>query len=279
MSPKFIKLSSLFVATLLASNVFAQQPAGEIKDTETVHTEASAREAISSAQVALPASVTGAAVYLGALSAAPAGTGKRVPVVVFMHGSSGLALKAIGEWQQWLAGIGIASIAPNSFALPKRLTYKSPIDKAVYEKIHALRLSEVTLAARALPDLPWTDASRTVLAGTSEGAVPVARYTGTEFLGRILMAWSCEDNYFVQNHKTALPDDKPVLNIISSVDPFFSATNSWIGNPSAQGHCAAALKNNKQASVLLIPGAPHTLMNLPQARAAAEAFLRDLLKP
>jgi dienelactone hydrolase len=274
-----MKLSALLLTTLFASSVFAQQPAGEIKDTETEHTEASARAAISGAQIALPASVTGAAVYLGALSAAPAGTGKRVPVVVLMHGSSGLALKAIGEWQQWLAGIGIASIAPDSFALPKRLTYKSPIDKAVYEKIHALRVSEVTLAARALPALSWADASRAVLAGSSEGSVAVARYAGKEFQGRIVMAWSCEDNYFVQSHKTALPDDKPVLNIISSVDPFFSPSNTWLGNPTAQGHCAAALKNNKQASVLLIPGAPHTLMNLPQARASVEVFLRDLLKP
>jgi hypothetical protein len=57
----------------------------------------------------------------------------RVPVVVFLHGSSGLGLKAIGEWQQWLATLGVASIAPDSFALPDRLTYTSPVGKDVYE--------------------------------------------------------------------------------------------------------------------------------------------------
>ena len=31
----------------------------------------------------------------------------RAPVVVFLHGSSGLGLKAIGEWQLWLADLGI----------------------------------------------------------------------------------------------------------------------------------------------------------------------------
>ncbi len=274
-----MKIAALALSLFAALGAFAQQPAGEIKDTETEHTEASARAVISGAQIALPSNVTGGTAYFGALSAAPAGNGKRAPVVVFMHGSSGLSLKAIGEWQQWLASIGIASIAPDSFALPKRLTYKSPIDKTVYEKIHALRLTEVALTVKALPTLAWADVSRAVLAGSSEGAVPVARYAGNEFQARIVMAWSCEDNYFVQSHKTAMPDDKPVLNIISAVDPFFSPTNTWLGNPSAQGHCAAALKNNKQASIVLIPGAPHTLLNLPQARSAAEGFLREVLKP
>ena len=45
----------------------------------------------------------------------------------------------------------------------------------------------------------------------------------------------------------------------------------------AQGHCGAALADNKNATVVLIPGAPHTLLNLPAARHATEGFLRDLL--
>jgi len=62
-------------------------------------------------------------------------------VVVFLHGSSGLSLKVIAEWQAWLAGSGLASVAPDSFAPPDRLTYTAPIDKDAYEKIHALRQS------------------------------------------------------------------------------------------------------------------------------------------
>ena len=113
---------------------------------------------------------------------------------------------------------------------------------------------------------------------TSEGATAVARYTGREFAGRIIYSWSCEDNYFVQAHATALPDDRPVLNVMSSTDVFFSPSNSWLGNAMATGHCGAALKANKQASVVLIPGAPHTLMNLPAARHPTEGFLRDVLR-
>ena len=53
----------------------------------------------------------------GKFQDSPRTSGARVPVVVFMHGSSGLGLKAIGEWQQWLASLGWASLAPDSFAL------------------------------------------------------------------------------------------------------------------------------------------------------------------
>lgn len=274
-----LKFTLLIAALTLATGAWAQAPAGEVNGTQTSHTEASARDVVQGAQVALPASVTGGAVYLGLLRGAPTTTLSKAPVVVFMHGSSGLGLKAIGEWQQWLANMGIASLAPDSFAVPDRLTYKSPVDKAVYEKIHALRVSEIALAAQALKGLAWADTSRVVLAGTSEGAAAVARYTGNEFVGRIVFSWSCEDNYFVQTHKTALPDDKPVLNVISSTDPYFSPSNSWLGNPSAVGHCGTALKANKQSSVVLIPGAPHTLLNLPAARHPVEGFLKDILKP
>ena len=57
-----------------------------------------------------------------------------------------------------------------------------------------------------------------------------------------------------------------------------------VGHPSgasadAQGHCAAALKDNPKAAVLLVPNAPHTLLNLPAARHAVAGFLAPFLRP
>lgn len=283
MKPLLLRLPVLLLclgATLSPPLAWGQAtPQGEIKGSALVHTSASAQAVAQGAAVVLPASVTGGAVYVGSFRDAPKDVKARVPVVVFLHGSSGLALKAIGEWQLWLASRGVASFAPDSFGLPDRLTYKSPIDKDTYEKMHDLRLSEIGLALKAVQSAPWADTSRLVLAGTSEGAVPVARYAGTEFVGRILYSWSCENNYFVKTHGTALPTDRPVLNVMSATDVFFSPSNAWLGNAAARGHCGEALKDHKQASIVLIPGAPHTLLNLPAARHATAGFVADVLKP
>lgn len=257
-------------------------PAGEVKGNAWRHTPASARAAVEGAQVALPARVTGTTPFVGRWRDAPlppAGA-PRVPVVVFLHGSSGLALKAIEEWQRWLADRGVASVAPDSFALPDRLTYKSPVDKATYERIHALRASEVELARAAVASAPWADTARLLLAGTSEGAVAVARHAGPGFAGRMLYAWSCEDNYFVDAHRTAAAGTAPVLNVISTSDPFFSATNAWVGTAGAtRGHCGAVFAHNPQATVVLVGAAPHTLLNLPAARDATAAFLTQVVRP
>ena len=155
------------VWALAAPLSWAQAPAGETKGLALEHTAASSQAVIERAAVVLPAKATGAGVFTGLWKDAPTTVRERVPMVVFMHGSSGLGLKAIGEWQQWLAEQGIASVAPDSFALPDRLTYKSPISPDIYERIHALRLSEVSLATQALRQAPWADPQRWVLAGTS----------------------------------------------------------------------------------------------------------------
>ena len=269
--------NSVAFAQLSPATATSPVPVGEVKGSAIQHTPASAEGVVQRAAVVLPASATGAGVYVGTFADAPKEAKARVPVVVFLHGSSGLGLKAIGEWQLWLASLGVASIAPDSFALPDRLTYTSPVNKNVYEKIHALRASEIPLALKALGSVAWADTSRMVLAGASEGGPAVARYSGNEFAGRMLYSWSCENNYFVQEHLTA-PQTQPVLNVMSSTDVFFSPSNAWLGNTGAKGYCGDALKDHKQSSIVLIPGAPHTLLNLPAAKIATAGFVRDVLK-
>jgi len=277
-----LRLLALLLLTLsiAATSALAQQqnPQGQVTGTAWQHTQTSLADAVANASLVLPESATDKAVFSGKFKDAPSVKGK-VPVILFLHGSSGLNLKAISEWQLWLASLGVASLAPDSFSLPDRIIYTSPVDKATYEKIHALRLSEIGAGLSALHRQPWADPSRLVLAGMSEGAVAVARYTGTEFAGRIVYSWSCEANYFVTDPKNAFDPDTPVLNIISSTDPYFSQSNAWLGNPAAKGHCADALKDDKKATIVLIPGAPHTLLNLPAARSATASFLTEVLKP
>jgi dienelactone hydrolase len=255
-------------------------PKGSVQGSAVVHTSESLRAAVQNAWVTLPAVVTGGVPYAGLLKSAPV-TQDKAPVVVFVHGSSGVA-PAIKEWMLWVAtSQGVAVVAADSMQLPDRITYKSPIAKADYEKVHGLRTAELNAALTALPQQPWADVQRVVLAGTSEGAVAVARHVPQAGMlqekGRMVFSWTCENNYHVQDHRTHLPDTLPVLNIVSSTDVYFSRSNSWLGNDQAVGHCGAALAGNKVSSVVLIPNAPHTLFNLPQARGPVVGFLQQQL--
>jgi dienelactone hydrolase len=251
-------------------------PKGETKGTAWAHGTDSLQAAVQQADVALPATVSGGAVWAGKWKDLPPTQGRRVPVVIFLHGSSGLS-KAIADWQLWLASLGIASVAPDSFALPGRVTYTSPIDASSYERIHQLRASEIAPALAAVRAQPWADVTRLVLAGTSEGSVPVARYAGADFAARILYAWSCEANYFVEAPRNAFAGAPAVLNVISATDPYFSRANAWLGNAQAKGHCGAALKDDPNAAIVLVPDAPHTLLQLPAARDATAGFLWRVL--
>lgn len=270
---RWITQRALAAALAWVGAAQGQVAQGEVKGEAWVHTPASLAALVQQANLVLPASATGAAVFVGKFKDAPAQIKAAVPVVLFLHGSSGLTLAAIAEWQGWLASQGVASIAPDSFALSGRVTYKSPVEIASYERIHALRGAEIAPTLAAIKAASWADAQRVVLAGSSEGAVAVARHAGAGFVAKMIFAWSCEANYFVQAPRNAFVAEQPVLNIISNTDPFFSRHNAWLGAVDAQGHCGAALKGLPNAAVLLLPDAPHTLFNLPAARHAVAGFL------
>ena len=261
----------------------SQVPPGRVKGDAWKHTAESAEAVMRNAWVAIPAAAGGGAPYYGRLADAPGvASATRVPVVVFLHGSSGIN-DAIKLWQKWLADdLGIASIAPDSMQLPDRITYSSPVAKDIYEKVHALRAQELALAVGGLSTLRWADPSRLVIAGTSEGAVSVARYRGADGapaeIARIIFSWSCEANYHVAEPRNAIPATLPVLNVMSSTDVYFSPGNAWLGNPAAKGHCADALAEDKSAVIVLLPQAPHTLFNLPAARGVVKAFLQQVVR-
>ncbi len=267
----------------VTSGAAPQRPAsrvdGQVKGSAFAHTRTSAVRLVEQALVALPAGVNGLPnVSWLRWHELARGAARRVPVVILLHGSGGANAKAIEEWQRWLATLGVASVVPDSFALPNRLTYTSPVAKDVYERVHALRASEIEITLQALRTTAWADAERVVLAGTSEGAVAVARHAGEGFAGRMVFSWTCEDNYFVEADRTALAPKVPVLNVVSAADPFFTTVNPFLGMDRPQGHCGAPLAQHPRATIVLLPGAPHTVLNVPGARHAVEGFLREALR-
>ncbi len=230
------------------------------------------------ANIAMPGKFGSGAVWMGPISdlvgLKPA---DKVPVVIFMHGSSGIA-QFVKDYQKWLANeLGLISIAPDSMAIPDRLTYKSPIDKITYERVHDLRLAELKNALSEVQKLDWVDPDKIIIIGTSEGAVPVARLESTATLARVIYAWSCEANYFVEAPKTAIPQKTPVLSMIAAKDPFFSPENTWSKNQLIRGTCSQALKDHEAATVVTLSTDKHTIINFKETQDITKVFLLKLL--
>ena len=158
-----------------------------------------------------------------------------------------------------------------------RITYTSPVARSDYEAVHSMRSEELLYCANKLFAEPWF-AGTYAVAGTSEGGVAAARFDSQNLQirekAKLIFSWSCESNYHVEVPRSVLPDDLPVLNVMSLADKYFSSANSYLNNGAAFGYAREALKNNPNASILLLPQAPHTLLNLPQVHAAAAEILQ-----
>lgn len=255
---------------------FAAQPEG-VRAKQTL---AGSIPALVEADLCLPAHWCGGLPYVGSLRNAPTvAPATPSPVVLFLHGSGGLH-ENTRSWQRWLAmELNLPSLAPNSLAQPDRIRYQSPVAKEVYERVHATRAAELQAGLECLRACSWVDPHKVVVAGTSEGAVAVARMEPGLALGRILYSWSCESNYFVEQHGTRFGAQEPVLNVVSTDDPYFRPENPWNAEATddLEGHAGASVKGNPNATIVLISGAPHTLYNLSPARHSTKAFLSDLL--
>lgn len=251
---------------------------GKLSGSVRKHTAATLAATWENAYVVIPQD--GNAPQIGLVKDLKAVEGK-YPLVVFSHGSSGVNAQ-IKLFAYWLAdSLRVATVVPDSMQTADRLTYSSPVPAKDYEAIHSMRLEELKYAMAHLNELNWFD-GRAFVAGTSEGGVSAARYKaeGSEVKekGKMIFSWSCEDNYHVESHKTQICDCLPVLNVMSAVDKFFSQANSYLDNPNALGHAGKVLANNPNAQIVLIPSAPHTLINLKQTRDAVSAFITRVLR-
>ena len=267
-----------FALIFVAHPSIAEDRPGDIKGTVLEPTPDNLAATWSKANLVLPAALAGGQRWQGVPSAAPAVTG-RAPLIVLLHGSSGIA-PAVKDFQNWLADtLGLASIAPDSLAIEGRLTYTSPVSIELYERVHALRLAELDHALKASKAWPWVDRGRIVLAGTSEGSVAVSRYAGPESAARLIYSWSCEANYFVERPRPGFGPKEPVFNAISARDPYFSPKNPWNKDYAVTGNCGGALKDNPNAVILVVDADVHTILNRPDVREATSDFLRNVLKP
>lgn len=180
-------------------------------------------------------------------------------------------------FREWITGdTGWVFFAPNTHTSSKRPRYSSPVPKKVYKEIHKYRQAEIDQFVQRLDELPFIDKDRLFLMGNSEGALAAARYAGKEFVGRMVLSWTCEPGYYTDFPKVgAKYQTDPFLNIVGRDDVYFGKDSPFNNQYRNKGHCGDALLRYKYAKVVLLPNTGHNVMANPFTKGEVLDFLHQ----
>jgi len=197
---------------------------------------------------------------------------KKIPTVLYMHGSSGLYRGDI--YRKYIVeDVKAIFFAPNSFKIKNRPTYKSPTKLSKYIKVHCVRQAEIKQSLKKLKKLDFIDSDNLFLMGNSEGGLAAAIFKSKVFKGRIITAFSCESSYFYENFKLGSSKDEPFINIIGTHDQFFSKNTKLNEKYKVEGHGIDALKRYTNAKIVILSKTKHDITPNPYVKNEIVSFL------
>jgi len=241
---------------------------GRADANKTIQEYKNFNETFNSAYIGIPKGVLGIAepfygTYSEALQKIPnlKNYTKKLPAVVYMQGYK--SFKLGNKIRKWVTEAGYLFFAPNSYSSKDRPTYNIMAPHNFLEKIHQYNLAEIDLFIKRLDELSFIDRDRMFLVGFSEGGVAVSRYSGVEFVGRVVLGWSCEANFFTQYPQIGAKADDPFLNVIGRDDELFGSQSPLNRGYRVTGNCADALFKFTNAKVVVLPNTTHNLLKSP----------------
>ena len=175
------------------------------------------------------------------------GPATRLPVVLYMHGCTGIGNFLFFER---LAKSGFAVIVPDSLARQFRPLQCDPetqtggFNRFVYE----FRQTEIAYALDQMAKISWIDQRNLFLVGTSEGGVATALYRGHEFRARVITQWTCNGAPIVEG--IAAPPHIPILSIVKAGDPWYGVDRTR----GQQGHCGQFMDGRPHSRSIVIGG-------------------------
>ena len=200
---------------------------------------------------------------------------ERFPLVVYMHGCNGF-WAGTDRRIDFLARVGYAAIAPNSFARRKVPMNCDPRARrgGFYRGTLKMRQFEAAYAIERARALPWVDPDNVFLMGLSQGGITTATLEGAgrPVNARIIDGWGCHAGWFEYKGLNAAPG-QPVLALVAANDPWFRADY-------LQGDCGAFMDDadaSGSRSVVFDSGPlqyKHALLE----SAEVQAIVRDFLE-
>jgi hypothetical protein len=120
---------------------------------------------------------------------------KKYPVVIYLHGCTGILSNHDLRWARFISNLGFVVILPDSFARPRRVSNCDPVHTrggtGRFPIALAYREQEIAYAINQLKKTSWADTANIFLMGHSEGANAAAQTNITGFRGIILSSGFC----------------------------------------------------------------------------------------
>ena len=170
--------------------------------------------------------------------------GAKAPVVLVLHDCGGIFRSPIA-YRVFFMERGYAVIEPDSFARPGHSCNSHSLNK---------RTEELAYAYKMIRELPWADQDRIVLMGISQGGFAVAQWNKPGFAAHIILANDCDGD------RPLAPPGTPVLAAVGEFDEAIKSS-------------CKITREVKSSRSIVIPGAPHGIMDYPETEQAIEEFL------
>ena len=102
---------------------------------------------------------------------------KPLPVVIYMHGCTGITADHDLRWGQFIKALGFIVVLPDSMKRPGRRQNCDPKAKrgGAFPQVFAMRQEEIRYAVEQLKSSPWADSKNVFLMGHSEGGNAAAQ--------------------------------------------------------------------------------------------------------
>lgn len=185
---------------------------------------------------------------------------KKYPVIIYLHGCSGITGNHDSRWGKFLSESGFVVILPDSLSRPGRISNCDPQNSITTNRFPMalpFREQEIAFALNQLRKTSWADMSNIYLMGHSEGANAAARTQITGLKGIILSSGFCQTGVIFEKGIKAL-----VINF--SNDPWHQGNKS---------NCLVERADNS-IQLLLIPATGHSTFDNESARTQVINFLK-----
>jgi dienelactone hydrolase len=187
---------------------------------------------------------------------------KPTPVLIYLHGCSGIYGPHDSAWASFISDLGFIVILPDSMVRPGRLSNCDPKLKRgtnVFPKAAKYRQEEIIYALSQVMSSDWSDKKNIFLMGHSEGGVATAQSTHEEFAGKIISGWSCTNTTNNAYDGIYSPKNVPIL-------AFASIEDEWRKGKSTEGRCADKADGRTNFRQIDLEGWNHNTYGYSEAR-------------